>query len=66
MKQSNYVMVFLNGAGTQIGEFQGKPPSNKPVNIRSADLYRIESSKIIEHSDVVDQLNLLRQTGTTL
>jgi predicted SnoaL-like aldol condensation-catalyzing enzyme len=42
------------------------PPRNKPVNIRSADLYRIENKRIAEHWDVVDQLNLLQQTGATL
>lgn len=64
--EDDYVMVFLNGSGTQIGEFQGKASTNKPVVIRSADLYRIENNKIIGHWDIVDQLNLLRQTGTTL
>jgi predicted SnoaL-like aldol condensation-catalyzing enzyme len=42
------------------------PPTNKKVSIRSADLYRIENKKIVEHWDVVDQLNLLQQTGKTL
>jgi hypothetical protein len=39
------------------------PPTNKPVNIRFADLYRIENEIIVEHLDVVDQLNLLQQIG---
>jgi type I site-specific restriction-modification system R (restriction) subunit len=34
--------------------------TNKPVTIRSADLYRIENDKIV---DVVDRLDLLKQTG---
>jgi predicted ester cyclase len=63
----NYlVVVFLNGTGTHKGEFQGTPPTNKPVNIRSADLYKIENGLIIGHWDVVDQLNLLKQLGLTL
>jgi predicted ester cyclase len=59
------VVVFLNGIGTYKGEFQGRPPTNKQVNIRSADLYRIENEKIVGHWDVVDQLNLLQQMGAT-
>jgi predicted ester cyclase len=60
----NYlVVVFLNGTGTHKGEFQGTPPTNKPVNIRSADLYKIENGLITGHWDVVDQLNLLKQLG---
>jgi predicted ester cyclase len=64
--ENDLVVVFLNGSGTHAGEFRGKSPTNKRVNIRSADLYKIESEKIVEHWDVVDQLNLLHQTGTTL
>lgn len=41
-------------------------PTNKPVNIRSADLYRVEDGIITGHWDVVDQLNLLKQTGALL
>src|SRR2546430_8145306 len=61
--ENDLVVVFLNFTGTHKGEFQGIPPTNKKINIRSADLYRIENEKIVEHWDVVDQLNLLKQTG---
>ncbi len=64
--ENDLVVVFLNGSGTHTGEFRGKPPTNKRVNIRSADLYRIKNEKIVEHWDVVDQLNLLHQTGAAL
>ena len=64
--ENDLVVVFLNGSGTHTGEFRGKQPTNKRVNIRSADLYRIENEKIVEHWDVVDQLNLLHQTGAPL
>lgn len=40
--------------------------TNKRVNIRSADLYRIENEIITGHWDVIDQLNLLKQTGALL
>jgi hypothetical protein len=64
--ENNHVVVFLNGSGTHRGEFHGFPPTNKSVSIRSADLYRIESGVITGHWDVVDQSNLLRQTGALL
>jgi predicted ester cyclase len=53
-------MIFLNGSGTDKEKFQGFPSTNKSVNIRSVDLYRIENEKITGHWDVVDQLNLLK------
>jgi steroid delta-isomerase-like uncharacterized protein len=64
--ENDLVVVFLRFTGTHKGEFRGRPPTNKRVNIRSADLYRVENGKIVEHWDVVDQLDLLQQTGVTL
>jgi steroid delta-isomerase-like uncharacterized protein len=61
--EDSLVIVFLNFTGTHKGLFQGRPPTNKTVNIRSADLYKIENEKVVEHWDVVDQLDLLQQTG---
>jgi predicted ester cyclase len=54
--ENDLVVAFLNGTGTHLGEFQGIPPTNKKINIRSADLYRIENEKIVEHWNVIDQL----------
>ena len=64
--ENNLVVAFLNGSGTHKGEFRGIPPTNKPVNIRSADLYKIENEIITGHWDVIDQLDLLKQTGALL
>jgi steroid delta-isomerase-like uncharacterized protein len=64
--ENNLVMIFLNGTGTHKGDFRGVPSTNKLVNIRSADLYKIENGVITRHWDVVDQLNLLKQTRTLL
>ena len=61
--ENDIVVVFLHFTGTHKGEFQGMPPTNKKINIRSADLYKIEDEIIVGHWDVVDQLNLLQQTG---
>jgi steroid delta-isomerase-like uncharacterized protein len=64
--ENNLVVVFLNGTGTHKEIFHGIPPTNKRVSIRSADLYRIENEIITGHWDVIDQLNLLKQTGALL
>jgi len=59
-------VVFLNGSGTHKGEFRGTLPTNKPVNLRSAELYKIVNGRISGHWYVFDQLNLLKQTGVSL
>jgi predicted ester cyclase len=64
--ENDFVMVILNGWGTHKGKFQGISPTYKPVNIRSAELYRIENERITGHWYVIDQLDLLKQTGTLL
>ena len=61
--ENNVVLVFLNWTGTHKGEFQGILPTNKPINMRTADLFRINNNTIVEHWDVVDLLNLLKQIG---
>jgi predicted ester cyclase len=38
-------------------------PTNKPVKITSTDLYRIQNGKIVEHWNIVDRLDLSKQTG---
>ena len=63
LAENDFVLVFLNFTGTHRGEFEGMTPTNKLVKIRSADLYRIENGKIVEHWDVVDRLDYLKQTG---
>lgn len=64
--ENDLVVVFLNGSGTHKGEFRGILPTNKPVNIRSAELYKIVKGRISGHWYVFDQLNLLKQTGVSL
>ena len=60
--ENNLVMIFLNGIGTHKGDFRGVPPTNRFVNIRSAE----QNGVITGHWDIVDQLNLLKQTRTLL
>jgi predicted ester cyclase len=64
--ENNLIVAFLNGSGKHKGEFKGIPPTNNLVNIRSADLYKIENEIIAGHWDVIDQLNLLKQTSALL
>jgi predicted ester cyclase len=64
--ENDLVLLFLNGSGTHKGEFHGTLPTNKQVNIRSAELYKIVKGRISGHWYVFDQLDLLKQTGVSL
>jgi steroid delta-isomerase-like uncharacterized protein len=64
LAENSVVLVFLNWTGMHNGEFQGIPSTNKPINMRTADLFRIGTNgKIVEKWDIVDALNLLKQIG---
>lgn len=62
ISEDENVLVFLNWTGTHKGEFQGKMPTDKPITMRTAHLFRIEDGKI-ENREVSDTLDLLRQIG---
>jgi predicted ester cyclase len=64
--ENDLVVVFLNGSGTHQGEFHGIPPTMKPMNIRSAELYKIENERITGHWYEMDQHNLWKQTGALI
>jgi predicted ester cyclase len=64
--ENDLVLLFLNGSGTHKEEFHGTLPTNKQVNIRSAELYKIVKGRISGHWYVFDQLDLLKQTGVSL
>jgi predicted ester cyclase len=49
LAENDLVVAFLNGSGTHKGDFNGIPPTNKLVNIRSAELYKIENERITGH-----------------
>ena len=51
LTENSIVLIFLNWTGTHKGEFQGMPATNKQINMRTADLFRIDTTNgtIIEH-----------------
>jgi hypothetical protein len=51
-------MIFIGFTGTHNGEYQGMLPTNKPIEIRFADLYRTDNKRIMEHGDVVNQFEI--------
>jgi steroid delta-isomerase-like uncharacterized protein len=49
--------------GKHTGEFMGVPASDKPVEVESIDIIRIEDGKCAEHWGVTDNIALMQQIG---
>jgi predicted ester cyclase len=50
------VVTRVQWTGTQDGEYDGRPPTGNKLVFSTADFFRIENGKIVEHWDVVDTL----------
>ena len=49
--------------GTHTGEFMGIPASDKPVEMRSIDIWRVQNAMFVEHWDELNLLQLFQQMG---
>jgi steroid delta-isomerase-like uncharacterized protein len=65
LTEDDKVAVFTTTNGTHQGQFILAPvlPTGKQVSFKAADIYRIENGKIVEHWDVIDSLDMLREIG---
>ena len=48
---------------THLGEFQGLPPTGKPIQLSIMHIDRVENGKITEHCGQGDALGLMQQLG---
>ena len=49
--------------GTHLGEFMGIPPSGRPVEMRSIDIWRVADGLFVEHWDELNTLEFFQQIG---
>lgn len=57
------VWVRMIGQGTHHGEFLGRPPTGKEINVTVIDICRFEEGKMVEHWGVPDRFHLMVQLG---
>ena len=57
------VVSFFTIRGTHKGEFQGIPPTNRPVKISGITIDRIVGGKIVERWGVFDRLGMMQHIG---
>ena len=51
---------------THRGEFRGIAPTNRQVNMKGIEVFRIKNGKVAERWGLADSLGLLQQLGATL
>ena len=49
--------------GTQTGEMQGIPPSNRQIKLPVMHLDRVIDGKIVEHRGLANESDFMRQLG---
>jgi steroid delta-isomerase-like uncharacterized protein len=57
------VVERMRMTGTHTGEFMGRPPTNKKIDVYSISIVRIEGGKVKERWNISDRLELMRQLG---
>jgi SnoaL-like polyketide cyclase len=49
--------------GTHRGPFYGIPPTGRPIEMRSIDIWRVQDGEFTEHWDELNLLELFQQLG---
>ena len=49
--------------GTHNGDFQGIPPTGKPINVKGTSVYQCADGKMIAEHSIWDALGMLKQLG---
>jgi steroid delta-isomerase-like uncharacterized protein len=61
--EGDLVAVRFRADGSHLGEFQGYPPTGRPVVWTGINIFRIECGRIVESWSEVDGLGRLEQLG---
>lgn len=61
--EGDLVSAIIRWTGTHTGNFQGLSPTGRPIEFKTADIFRVEGGKIAEHWDVVSNTEMLATLG---
>ena len=63
ISEKDKVLVRWSLRGTQLGEYQGRPATDKPVLVTGMSLFRLADGKIQEITVSMDRLGMWQQMG---
>jgi predicted ester cyclase len=61
--EGDKVVVSWRLQATQLGEYQGHPPSGKPIAVTGTSIFRLANGKIQEITVSMDRLGQAQQLG---
>ena len=61
--EGDKVWVRTSYRGTHRGRYRGVPATGREIGYRTVDIFQVADSKLVEHWDVVDQLDMLTTIG---
>jgi steroid delta-isomerase-like uncharacterized protein len=61
--EGDEVVVRWSLRGTRLGNYQGRPPTGKPVSVTGISPFRLADGKIQEITVSMDRLGLSQQLG---
>jgi predicted ester cyclase len=61
--EGDKVWVRMTGSGTHGGEFLGRPPTGKQIEVDVIDICRFVNGMMVEHWGVPDRFHLMVQLG---
>jgi steroid delta-isomerase-like uncharacterized protein len=59
--EGDRVVARVNLRGTNMGEFLGRPPTGRPVNVTGIDIFRVVDGQVTDRWGVLDMLALTQQ-----
>lgn len=63
LAEEDKVIAIIIWTGTNSGSFRGAAPTNNKITLKTADMFRIENNQLVEHWDVVSNLDMFIQLG---
>ena len=63
--EGDRVVIRFTSTGTQLGEFQGIPPTGRKVSIQEVAIFRVVDGKIVEQWGIPDIHGLMEQLNAS-